>query len=142
MKGVVTGRTVARSLPTSCLLAGGRESFGGPNVFSLAKSERLMGGERPDSRLAACLHAAGFWMHATCSVLHATPPGRSSPGQKASTAAIHVLFPSGENVLLCSQEGNALWERTVRFQPLLPFDRDQSGPAATGSLSAVHWMAN
>ena len=90
----------------------------------------------------ACLHAAGFWMHATCSVLHATPPGRSSPGQNASTAAIHVLFPSGENVLLCSQEGNALWERTVRFQPLLPFDRDQSGPAATGSISAVHWMVN
>ena len=32
-----------------------------------------------------------------------------------------------ENVILCSQGANAFLRRTVRFQPLLPFDRDRPG---------------
>jgi hypothetical protein len=58
MGGAPQGQNAhARSLSTSCLLAGGENRSGARMYSLLAKSERLIGGGRPDSRLTACLHA-------------------------------------------------------------------------------------
>ncbi len=63
---------------------------------------------------------------------------RSSQEQNACTAAINVLFASGENVILCSQEENALGVNgpisaavSVRPRPVWPAATAQS-PRSTG----------
>src|SRR5258708_11139337 len=90
----------------------------------LAKSVRLLEANGPVHDLQPACACAGFWMQATLQrpACHASWEGFSD-AQPLSTS----LFTSGENVILCSQEVNALLRRTVRFQPLLPFDRDRPG---------------
>ena len=106
------GRTHARSLSTSCLLAAGEDRLRARSCSLLAKVNAVFGGGRSDSRLTVCLHARRF-LHARTlhgPVCHAAWHEFSAAECMHSCYQRAVHITGRENragVIFCSQEVNA-----------------------------------